>query len=398
MAKIPAISGKAFLCLVLMGAYPSAHAAKLTSPSPDLASYADLSALMNHGQYWFNRYRYDLATQAFNKVLVIQPGNAEAMKWKGLIDINSGNIQAAQLWLDKLQTEVGSANPHAVELRQSLEIATTKRQQVAEIQYLAGRGGLDGDSMRWFKELSALFDAPPLGEAAILYYSLQAKFSEEQKQLALNRVRGLIKAFPDDPRYRKLMTDLGGRAPVVAAQIAQAKAVPNKPKLPATKAVKTIDQAQPKVEAKPENIAQPEPEQVPEPNDFEKGQALADEAQALIKQGDLAKATRNLEQAVALNPDYAWFRYDLAILLDDQGGTESRSQAQFIMETGRQISPKDSDMTFASALLASRQNRESDALAYLDNIPKEQWTQGMGALARRIEFGQFLVRDRKSVV
>ena len=168
---------------------------------------ANILSVIERGIYWFERYRYDLATQAFNKVLLVQPNQPEALKWKGLIDLNSGNSSSAQIWLEQLFSTSGPNHPQAIELKQSIDIATHRRQKVAEIEFLANRGS---PPEQWLPDLKGLFSKPPLGEAAILYYELFAQQGEAAKEFARRNVRELISQFPRDRRYLKLLTDLGG--------------------------------------------------------------------------------------------------------------------------------------------------------------------------------------------
>ncbi|MDX1667844.1 MAG: cellulose synthase subunit BcsC-related outer membrane protein [Limnobacter sp.] len=356
----------------------------------DQASQAssNLASLIDRGVYWFERFRYDLSTQAFNKVLLAQPNNPEALKWKGLIDLNSGNSNTAQIWLEQLTQTSGPNHPQTVELRQSIELATSRRQKVAELEFLANKGA---PADQWLPQLNALFKEPPLGEAAVLYYTLLSELGEESKQLARQKIRGLIARFPRDRRYLKLLSDLGGTlnqeqdAPVIV----EASPPPPVAASPAPRGPigRRVPAPAPQAEAVAQAPAAPEE---PTLNNFEQGSELADEAQALIQSNQTDQAIDKLQKAIELNPNYAWFRYDLATLLDDQQTPADEARARMIMANGLELAPEDPDMIFASALLASRQGDTDLALARLEKIPKDRWSSGMSAMDQRLRYGRYL--------
>jgi len=100
------------------------------------AQQTNIRALSEKGVYWYERFRFDLAAQSFNKILLIEPTNASALRWQGLIDLARGDVQAANVWLGKLQLVHGN-NPFSIELQQAIALASDKRQQFAELRYLA---------------------------------------------------------------------------------------------------------------------------------------------------------------------------------------------------------------------------------------------------------------------
>lgn len=388
LLKTQALTLCLFATLSLTTTHPIQAAQSKTTEQPS----NNVLAIIDRGIYWFERYRYDLATQAFNKVLLVEPNQPEALKWKGLIDLNSGNARSAQIWLEQLTQTSGSNHPQAVELKQSVEIATRKRQKIAEIEFLANRGA---PADQWLPSLNGLFQEPPLDEAAVLYYTLFAGQSEADKEFARRKVRGLISKFPRDQRYSKLLTDLGGNlTPQPQATVIARKDPPVRTNPPATQRKSSAKQERvarekPKAKRAIENST-PDKVEAAEINGFEKGQQLSAQAQQLIDANQVKAAVDKLQQAIELNPTYAWFRYDLATLLDDQQTPEDENRAKLIMQNGLDLAPKDTDMAFASALLASRQEDPDRALELLSSIEKSQWTQGMSAMDRRLRYRQYL--------
>lgn len=346
----------------------------------------NIRALNDKGVYWYERFRFDLAAQSFNKILLIDPSNASALRWQGLIDLARGDVQAASVWLGKLELEHGN-HPFAIELQQAIALVSEKRQQFAELRYLADSENVPADLPQ---RLRQLLPRPPLGEAAIQIYRLMNR-TPQGREYARGKAAELARQFPNDRRYKTLLAELGGGSP--AANIAAAPSGSGKPK-PAPRR----PAAAPASPAAPTVIAQPAPPAVPAPpeeaaapvlSNFEQGQQLSDQAQKKIEAQDPTAAASLLQEAVDLNPDYPWFRYDLAVLLDDQGDAGSKAAARRIMDEGLALE-KGPEMRFASALLAARQDRGSDAIALIEPVPRDKWTEGMTALEKRVLYGQHL--------
>lgn len=331
---------------------------------------SNINALSAKGIYWYERFRFDLATQSFNKILLIDPSNESALRWQGLIDLARGDVQAASVWLGKLQVLHGNT-PASIELQQAIALAGNKRQQFAELRYLADNEKVPADL---HLRLQRLLPQAPLGEAAIQIYGLMNRTAEGRAQ-ARSRVAELVKKYPDDRRYRTLLATLGG------STTSQGRPAGTRPKAPPT-AVPPAIGATVVVETDP--VAP-----VPVLSNFEQGQRLSDRAQQAINRGDKSAAVTLLREAIALNPDYPWFRYDLAVLLDEEGDASSQAAAKDVMDQGMAAGDSQ-EMRFATALLAARQNRGNEALSLINAVPRKDWTEGMTALEKRVSYGQHL--------
>lgn len=343
----------------------------------------NIRALNDKGIYWYERFRFDLASQSFNKILLIEPTNVSALRWQGLIDLARGDVQAANVWLGRLQVVHGN-HPFAIELQQSISLAAEKRQQLAELRYQADNEVVPPNLLQ---QLRQLLPQPPLGEAAVQIYRLMNR-TPEGRTYARGQVAELARKFPEDKRYKTLLAELGG-PPVEANNTAQLTKPPARPAAPARPSGKptTTTTTEPTREpaASPPQAIDIEPTL----SNFEQGQQLADKAQKLIDSGDKTAAAGLLESAIELNPTYPWFRYDLATLLDDEGDAGSKEAARKIMAEG--MAEEDSvDMRFASALLAARQDRGNDAVALINPVPRENWSEGMTALEKRVKYGRHL--------
>jgi Flp pilus assembly protein TadD len=364
-------------CLAVAPALQSANAWAV----PAAAQQSNIRALSDKGIYWYERFRFDLAAQSFNKILLIDPSNESALRWQGLIDLARGDVQAAAVWLGRLQIVHGNT-PAAIELQQAIALAADKRQQFAELRYLADSENVPADL---HLRLQALLPQAPLGEAAVQIYRVMNRTAEGRTQ-ARNQVAELVKRYPDDRRYRTLLTELGGPAAPVIAQTPRAASAQNRP---ANTRPSTPPRTKPPSTEEPVVVEVAPVPSAPVLSNFEQGQQLSDRAQQAINAGDKTAAANLLQEAIDLNPDYPWFRYDLAVLLDEQGDTDSKAAARKVMDEGMATGDSQ-EMRFATALLAARQDRGNDALALINAVPREKWTEGMTALEKRVSYGQHL--------
>ena len=358
-------------CALSLAVYASLVSFPVLLPTQSIAAQSNqqtsIRTLSDKGIYWYERYQLDLAVQSFNKILLLDPSNASALRWNGLIDLARGDMKAASVWLGKLQVTHGN-HPFAIELEQSIALAGEQRQQFTALRQLADREQIPGDLPQ---RLRQLLPQPPLGEAAIQIYGLMSRTSQGRED-AIKQIAELTKRYPEDPRYARLLREFGS-----TKVVAEKRAPLRKPT--------------PKI--KLEQIAEPAPEaftsETPVVSNFEQGQQRSEKAQHLIQQGDIAAAIQLLQEAVTLNPTYPWFRFDLATLLNEQGDAENRLAARRLMDEGISNDPT-AEMRFASALLAARQSRNKDALQLMNAVPRENWTDGMSALEKRIQYSQHL--------
>ncbi|HEX4856361.1 MAG TPA: hypothetical protein VFV28_06075, partial [Limnobacter sp.] len=191
--------------LLLGPVFPAALA--LPAPETSTAAQVDIRALDDKGIYWYERLRFDLASQAFSRILLLDPTNASALRWQGLINLANGDVQAATVWLGKLRSLHGQS-AYTTELQQAISLASEKRQQLAELRYQASSEKVPGDLPQ---RLLKLLPQAPLGEAAQQIYRLM-KSTPEGAALARSQVSRLAANFPEDRRYRSLLAELGGAA------------------------------------------------------------------------------------------------------------------------------------------------------------------------------------------
>ena len=382
------------LALWVQSALLLGHCNTAQAIAPPIAAHPtiehlSIETLTEKGVYWYERFRFDLARQSFNRILLIDPLNASALRWQGLIDLARGDVDASRIWLNKLVSVHGKQHPHSLELLQTIELNSTKRQRFAELRYLSSSPNVPANITT---QLNNLFEYVPQGEAAVQVYRIMAR-TPEGRALARLRLQTLITQNPSDKRYQALQTDIGTatQSNVQVVRVSSTNTRPTFKKAKPKQPIKTNRPATPEVVelAIPSQQAQTEPEL----SNFEQGQALSQQAQTELNAKNYTQAIALLEHAIALNPDYPWLRFDLANAWMDSGLEHAQHHAQTTMDEGLSLN-NGVEMRFASALLATRQDRTDEALALLEGVPRTEWTDGMTALEKRINYGQYLTTLR----
>lgn len=331
---------------------------------------SDVRALISKGVYWYERYRFDLAGQAFSKALLINPGNTEVLKWHGLTDLAKGEVITASIWLERLEKIDSPLNIHAIELRQMIRISTSKRKAMAEVRYLSETAPT---SSKWVAQLKSIFDQEPIGLAAQEYYTLLAR-NPANRDEARGKLQMLSKRFPGEKRYKDLLAKISP-APEKPEVIAQKKSPGTEPK-PELAATNSGNESE----------TSPTP---PATFGFGDGQLVNQKGLDLVQNGQTDEGIALLKQAVQYVPDYPWFRYDLAVTLNSSPDPEQRKLAAQVMREGLDLN-QDPDMYFANALLASQQDRSQDALDLLQQVPRDDWSLSMAQMDGRLRYSAHL--------
>ena len=115
------------------------------------------------------------------------------------------------------------------------------------------------------------------------------------------------------------------------------------------------------------------------------------QADALLAQGNAAAALAELQQAVRLDPQSAWVRFDLARLQQRQG---EPAAARDTIGAGLAAAPDDAEMAYAAALYYAGIDADADARTTLARIERSRWSEGMQRLDRRLLIASLLATAR----
>lgn len=163
---------------------------------PTYAQSAAETRVAEQARYWENRGRFDLAREAWQKLLQSDPSNPAALAGLGGMEARAGRPGVAQQYLDKLE----AAHPDhsgTRELRAAIAQSTIDEQRLNQARQLAQDGQYD-ESVQAYRE--AFGDVTPDGRLALEYYQTLAGatngWNEARKGLA-----ELAQTYPDQPVY-----------------------------------------------------------------------------------------------------------------------------------------------------------------------------------------------------
>ncbi len=190
------------LALLLASATVPVHAAD-PPPASRVAPSAEMAQLLAAAKMWDAKNRADMARGILEKALLIDPGQPEALKMMGLIEIRSNRPVEAEKLLRKLrQVAPGSASTR--ELEDAYRIATRDRHEMANIRLLS-RSGKDAEAV---KRLQALFPrGAPSGDLARDYYRILSG-TPDGRVRAIGELRSRTRENPDDGPLQLALGDL----------------------------------------------------------------------------------------------------------------------------------------------------------------------------------------------
>ena len=189
----------------------SAHGVVLAQAAPTARpqqSPAVIAALVQQGRYWQTR-QPERAGEAWKKLLVADPTNAEALSGMGRISLDAKKPADARRYLDQLRA-AHPGSPELVELEQALEIASSAGQaDLDEARILARQKRLD-DSAQKYKSLFK--GREPQGRLAVEYYSVLG-YTSSGREEALAGLRRMQKAYPGDNQIALTIASLRLQSP-----------------------------------------------------------------------------------------------------------------------------------------------------------------------------------------
>lgn len=172
-------------------------------PASRAAPSAQMAQLLAAAKLWDAKNRADMARGFLEKALLIDPGQPEALKLMGLIEIRSNRPAEAEKLLRRLRTAApGSAD--TLELEDALRIATRDRREMASI-WLLSRDGKDEEAVA---RLQKLFPrGAPGGDLAHDYYRILSG-TPDGRTRAIAELRQRSRENPDNQPLQMALADL----------------------------------------------------------------------------------------------------------------------------------------------------------------------------------------------
>ncbi|MDE1178439.1 MAG: cellulose synthase subunit BcsC-related outer membrane protein [Edaphobacter sp.] len=142
------------------------------------------------------RGRLDMASQAWQQVLLSEPNNVEALAGLARSAKVSGNSALAGTYLDRLR----AINPKDSNIAR-IQATDSQASQTAQLQQ-AGKYAQSGQYSQAMTIYRKEFgENPPAGDWALAYYETEAAIPEDRAH-AITGLRGMVKRYPDDSRYQ----------------------------------------------------------------------------------------------------------------------------------------------------------------------------------------------------
>lgn len=172
----------------------------VTLPSgPVHAATSAEQVLLDKANYWRIKDRPDLAADALNKLLEINPNNPEALYQYGVISVEQNKTADAQRYLAKLQ-QVAPNSPHIADLQNAIRTGSVGATDLSEARRLAQAGQID----QAIKKYREIFKGPPPLEYAVEYYMTLAGTPDGWDEAR----QGLEKASQQSPNDAQLKLSL----------------------------------------------------------------------------------------------------------------------------------------------------------------------------------------------
>jgi Flp pilus assembly protein TadD len=164
--------------------------------STNASAQSPLNVLIDQGRYWQTHRRGDLAEQAWQKVLRIDPKQPDALYGMGIILSDRKDGAGAQQYLARLRS-VAPQYPNIDELGRRLGETSARDQTVNDARRLA-QSGQSASAVQEYQR--ALNGKPATPELTLEYYQALAATPQGWDQ-ARQGLAQLARQNPDDPRY-----------------------------------------------------------------------------------------------------------------------------------------------------------------------------------------------------
>jgi predicted Zn-dependent protease len=171
----------------------------VATAAPDALAQASkdpLSVLIDQGKYWQSHQRGDLAEQAWQKVLRIDPKQPDALFGMGMVLADRKDGAGAQQYLARLKA-VAPNYPSLDELGRRLGESSPRDQTVNDARRLA-QSGQSASAVQEYQR--ALQGKPATPQLQLEYYQALSATPQGWDQ-ARHGLEQLARDNPDDPRY-----------------------------------------------------------------------------------------------------------------------------------------------------------------------------------------------------
>ncbi len=192
------------LWLVMTPAWAAAQqGSEATRDQAPRAGESSLDALFSQATFWRANNRPDLARDALERVLAVEPDNARALRGMGELALAADDRDGARQWLDRLR-ERAPGSEDAARLQAALRREQISNGDLMEARALAKAGDAGAAVARY----EALFDgAGPPPDLALEYYQTLAGVDARWRE-ARDGLQQVVRRNPDDPAARQALAEV----------------------------------------------------------------------------------------------------------------------------------------------------------------------------------------------
>ena len=192
------------LWLVMTPAWAAAQqGSEATGDQAPRAGESSLEALFSQATFWRANNRPDLARDALERVLAVEPDNARALRGMGELALAADDRDGARQWLDRLR-ERAPGSEDAARLQAALRREQISNGDLMEARALAKAGDAGAAVARY----EALFDgAGPPPDLALEYYQTLAGVDARWRE-ARDGLEQVVRDNPGDPAARQALAEV----------------------------------------------------------------------------------------------------------------------------------------------------------------------------------------------
>lgn len=176
-------------------------AAALPSAQP-LAAQSAEQILLDKANYWRLKDRPDLATEALQKLLSINPNQPEALYQYGIIAVQQGKIDDARGYLARLQ-KAAPGSSRVADLENAIRAGQVSPNELSEARKLAQSGQFSQAAQKY----QQTFKGPPPSTFGVEYYMTLAG-TPQGWQEAHQGLQNLVQNQPNDTKAKMALAQI----------------------------------------------------------------------------------------------------------------------------------------------------------------------------------------------
>ncbi len=177
----------------------------LATAIPSAAVMAAQSAeqiLLDKANYWRLKDRPDLAIEALQQLLSINPSQPDALYQYGIIEVQRGRIDAAKGYLGRLQ-KAAPSSPRIADLENAIRAGQVSPNELSEARRLAQSGQFSAAT----KKYQQTFQGPPPPTFGVEYYMTLAGTPQGWDQ-ARRGLETLVQNSPHDSKAKLALAEV----------------------------------------------------------------------------------------------------------------------------------------------------------------------------------------------